>query len=88
MQTSQPTPIQGVAQKRHLVPEAKHVIAIASGKGGVGKSSVAANLAVSLARAGHKVGLVDADIYGPSLAQMMGTESAGLTMSDERVIPI
>ena len=50
------------------------VVAVASGKGGVGKSTVAANLAVALARLGHKVGLLDADIYGPSVPMMFGTD--------------
>ena len=53
---------------------AKHVIAIHSGKGGVGKSTVTANLAVTLAQAGYKVGLLDADIYGPSMPKMFQTE--------------
>lgn len=54
----------------------KHIVAVASGKGGVGKSSVAVNLAVSLAQQGVKVGLLDADIYGPSAPKMFGLEGA------------
>lgn len=54
----------------------KHVIGVASGKGGVGKSTVAVNLAVALARRGYKVGLADADVYGPSVPKMTGTEDA------------
>lgn len=53
----------------------KHIIGIASGKGGVGKSTVAVNLAIALARAGFKVGLADADVYGPSVPKMTGTEN-------------
>lgn len=53
---------------------AKHIIAVASGKGGVGKSTVSVNLAISLARQGFKVALVDADLYGPSVPQMMGLQ--------------
>src|SRR4051812_11752751 len=58
--------------KAPLLPEVKAIVAVASGKGGVGKSTVAVNLAVSLARQGHKTGLLDADIYGPSLPRMIG----------------
>jgi ATP-binding protein involved in chromosome partitioning len=55
-----------------LIPGVKRVIAISSGKGGVGKSTVAANLAVALAQAGARVGLMDADVYGPNIPMMMG----------------
>jgi ATP-binding protein involved in chromosome partitioning len=57
-----------------LLPGVRHVIAVASGKGGVGKSTVAVNLAVGLARRGARVGLLDADIYGPSIPLMMGVD--------------
>ena len=59
-------------QKEAILPGVKNTIAVASGKGGVGKSTVAVNLAVSLAKDGARVGLVDADVYGPSIPLMMG----------------
>jgi ATP-binding protein involved in chromosome partitioning len=55
-----------------ILPDVQHIVAVASGKGGVGKSTVAVNLAVALARTGLRVGLLDADIYGPSLPRMLG----------------
>ena len=70
-----------------LLPEVKAIVAVASGKGGVGKSTVAVNLAVSLARAGHRTGLLDADIYGPSLPRMLGL-SRKPEVRAEKMIPL
>jgi len=66
----------------------RRILAVASGKGGVGKSTLSANLAVALARAGHKVGLVDADIYGPSQPRLLGMEDTRPTAKDKVLDPV
>ena len=73
--------------KPKLLPDVKAIVAVASGKGGVGKSTVAVNLAVALARQGLKVGLLDADIYGPSLPRMLGLNRKPEVQGD-RMIPL
>ena len=80
----------GSTQKpNNRAPYAKKVIAISSGKGGVGKSTVAANLAVGLAQMGLRVGLLDADIYGPSIPRLLGVETEKLRWNDDnKMIPI
>jgi ATP-binding protein involved in chromosome partitioning len=66
----------------------RHVIAVASGKGGVGKSTVAANLAVALEKTGARVGLCDCDIYGPSISLMFGSRDRPTATEENRIIPI
>jgi len=70
------------------IPGVKHIVAVASAKGGVGKSTVATNLALALARAGHKTGLLDADIYGPSLPTMLGVDEKPVITDDRKIHPV
>ena len=73
---------------RHPIPGVKDTIAISSGKGGVGKSTIAANLAVALARRGLEVGIADTDIYGPNIPGMLGVrEKPQVTSDTQRLIP-
>ena len=70
------------------IPGIKHVIAVASGKGGVGKSTVAANLAVALEQTDTRVGLCDCDIYGPSISLMFGTRERPMATEENKIVPI
>jgi ATP-binding protein involved in chromosome partitioning len=76
---AQPPAAQG------LLPDVRHVIAVGSGKGGVGKSTVAVNLAAALAREGARVGLLDADVYGPSIPTMMGAHHPPLSEAGQMI---
>ena len=80
-----PTPQQGGPQR---VTGVDRILAIASGKGGVGKSTVSSNLAVALARAGRRVGLLDADIYGPSQPRMMGVSKRPASPDGKTILPL
>jgi ATP-binding protein involved in chromosome partitioning len=83
--------VPGVAEARDALTAARggrRIVAVASGKGGVGKSTIAANLAVALARAGVQVGLVDADIYGPSQPRLMSAEGVKPVAADNKLVPV
>jgi ATP-binding protein involved in chromosome partitioning len=83
--STQSAPAQAGASS---IPGVKKIIAIASGKGGVGKSTVSSNLAVALAATGAKVGLCDCDLYGPSIAMMFGCTEKPLANENDEIIPI
>ena len=82
-----PLKLGGAAPEGPLLPDVKRIIAVASGKGGVGKSTTAVNLAIGLARRGLAVGLLDADIHGPSLPRMLGITGRP-EVQDKRMLPI
>ncbi|RQV98008.1 hypothetical protein EH221_02870, partial [bacterium] len=75
-------------QIRHRMSQIKHKILVLSGKGGVGKSTVAANLAVSLSLAGKKVGLLDIDIHGPSIPKILNVEDKKLMAFGDALVPV
>ena len=70
------------------LPHVKHVVLVMSGKGGVGKSSVACNLAMALARSGWRTGLLDADIYGPSIPTMLGVTGRPVSADGKTIEPL
>src|SRR5712664_4076596 len=81
-------PGQQPAPQRQGIPGVKNLVAVASGKGGVGKTTVAVNLALALAKMGHKVGLLDADVYGPNVPIMLGSTQEPMATPQQRIIPV
>src|SRR2546423_11163962 len=83
-----PGPAPQQMPERQPIAGVKNLVAVASGKGGVGKTTVAVNLALALSKLGHKVGLLDADVYGPNVPIMLGTTQEPLATLDKRIVPV
>jgi ATP-binding protein involved in chromosome partitioning len=83
-----PRPGPATAPEPAILAQVRYKVAVASGKGGVGKSTVAANLALALERVGHRVGLMDSDIYGPSQQMMMGIDEKPFVNENNQIVPI
>ena len=75
-------------QEKAPIPGVKNIVAVASGKGGVGKTTVAVNLALAMNRLGASVGLLDADVYGPNVPLMLGTDEQPRALSERRIVPV
>jgi len=75
-------------EKRPPIAGVKNLVAVASGKGGVGKTTVAVNLAIALKKLGATVGLLDADVYGPNVPVMLGTNEQPRALDDKTIIPV
>jgi ATP-binding protein involved in chromosome partitioning len=87
IETAPPPKVAGTAQKRPI-PGVRHIVAVASGKGGVGKSTVAVNLALAMRALGWRIGLMDADVYGPSVAMMVGAQGQVAVTKARRIVPL
>src|SRR6184192_1626429 len=83
-----PGPAPQQMPERQPIPGVKNLVAIASGKGGVGKTTIAVNLALALAHMGHKVGLLDADVYGPNVPLMLNARETPRVVGDNRIQPL
>ena len=87
IEAAPPPKVASAGQKRPI-PGVRHILAVASGKGGVGKSTVAVNLAIAMHALGWRIGLMDADVYGPSVAMMVGAQGQVAVTKDRRIVPL